>query len=218
MTSRVVAFFMLSAIIPAYNEEKTIADVVAVCLGSNLIDELLVVDDGSRDNTAREAIAAGARVIKLPKNKGKGEAMTAGAAEAKGDILFFLDADLKDFSKEHIRILAQPVLAGECDMTVGMIDRLWLERAIISPFSGMRIMRRSFWDEVPAEFKRGFFIESAITHFAKKKRLRVKGFMLKNLKHAIKEKKRGIVLGLWERIRMITDIIFINFYLKVFRR
>ena len=107
------------ALIPAYNEEAVIGEVVAATLGQ--VPTVLVVDDGSTDATAALARAAGAEVIRLPENRGKAGAVMAGfaAALARGyDVVVMLDADGQHLPGEVPRVLA-PVLAGEADLVVG---------------------------------------------------------------------------------------------------
>ena len=77
----------VAAVIPAYNEEKTVADVVRVVVASPLVNRVLVVSDGSVDNTATMARAAGAEVIELPENRGKGAALKVGIDSSTEEIL-----------------------------------------------------------------------------------------------------------------------------------
>jgi len=107
----------VSAVIPAFSEEKTIAGVVLGCLPH--VDEVLVVDDGSGDETAVNAEAAGARVIKLPRNVGVLKAVEAGLHEATGDIIVTLDAD-GQHSPLDIPRLVQPIADGEADLVLGV--------------------------------------------------------------------------------------------------
>lgn len=93
---------MISVVIPALNEERTVAQVVNTVKGS--ADEVLVIDADSTDNTAAEARRAGAQVINwrepvgLPPRPGKGESLWRGVAAAKGEIVCFIDADLTEVS------------------------------------------------------------------------------------------------------------------------
>ena len=84
----------VSVIIPAYNEEETVAKVVGVVKKVSFVDEIIVVNDGSSDNTEAEALKAGAIVINHSVNKGKGEALNTGYREAECDIIAFIDADI----------------------------------------------------------------------------------------------------------------------------
>lgn len=209
---------MISAIVPAYNEEKTIGQIVAILKKTPLVEEVIVVDDGSKDATADIALKGGAKVIRLPQNLGKGEALALGVEKAKNDLLLFLDADLLGLKEEHIELLARPVLENGVDITIGSIDRgkalnRWM-RKFESPFSGLRVLKRDFWEQIPGKFKKGYFIESALSHFAKEKKLRTKGLILPGLKHSLKEKKRGLWLGLSQRLKMMGEIVLANVILK----
>jgi len=85
----------LTVVVPAYGEGARIGSAVTVLrdvLGSDT--EVVVVDDGSRDDTAKAAAAAGAAVIQFPANRGKGAAVRAGMLAARGELVVFTDADL----------------------------------------------------------------------------------------------------------------------------
>jgi glycosyltransferase involved in cell wall biosynthesis len=97
----------VSVIIPAHNEAQTIADMTQACLANTPeVLEVIVVDDGSTDGTAEAALAAGADVIRLERNQGKGAAMQRGIDHARGDILLFIDADGQDDPREIPAMLA----------------------------------------------------------------------------------------------------------------
>ena len=83
----------VSIIIPAYNEEETITQVIKGISELDLQCEIIVVDDCSQDSTSELADAAGATVVRHPYNKGNGASIKTGARHAQGDILLFLDAD-----------------------------------------------------------------------------------------------------------------------------
>jgi glycosyltransferase involved in cell wall biosynthesis len=120
---------MLSIIIPAYNEEKTIGFVLKrvaeVELPNQLNREILIVDDGSADNTEnivrqfidenREVLV---RYIKQPVNMGKGEALHTGIRQARGQYIIIQDADLEYDPEEYAHLL-QPLLAGRADVVYG---------------------------------------------------------------------------------------------------
>ncbi len=120
--------------IAAYNEGPNIGPVVAGCKAVlKAGDEVLVVDDGSADDTSARAAAAGARVVRQEPNQGKGRAIVRGIAEATGDIIVFIDGDGQD-PPEEIPLLLAPVEQGVADMANGskFIGRL-KEGAISRP-------------------------------------------------------------------------------------
>src|SRR5437764_15234563 len=83
--------YTLSIIIPAYNEGDAVGAVIAKAHALRPQAEILVVDDGSNDNTSEAARAAGARVIRHPYNKGNGAAVKTGLRNARGDVVLLLD-------------------------------------------------------------------------------------------------------------------------------
>jgi glucosyl-3-phosphoglycerate synthase len=101
--------------IPARDEEATVGDIVAQVHGQlverhQVVDELVVVDDGSADGTAKEAELAGAEVVSLPCARGKGAAMRAGLTATSGDIVAYCDADVTDFTPRFVLGLVGPLL------------------------------------------------------------------------------------------------------------
>ncbi len=110
----------LSIIIPAYNEEKVIGQVVnqiqAVINELGFKYEILVVDDGSGDRTANLAREAGARVIQHPENIGNGAAIKTGIRKAKGNVIVMLDSDGQHPPEDIPRLLEK---LGPYDMVVG---------------------------------------------------------------------------------------------------
>lgn len=120
---------LLSVIIPAYNEEKTIRKIVDRVRGVSISKEIIVVDDGSKDSTAAildemkngadlSPDAANRLVIIHKKNGGKGSALKAGIAAAKGDIIIFQDADL-EYDPNDYYILTGPIVSGEAKVIMG---------------------------------------------------------------------------------------------------
>ena len=103
----------ITVCIPARNEAATIGvvvDAVAQLGAAGLVDEIVVVDDGSDDATALEAAAAGAFVIESSRGPGKGQAMRDGLAATRGDLVVFLDADVTNYSTRFVTALVAPLL------------------------------------------------------------------------------------------------------------
>ncbi len=114
--SRDVSESMITIVIPAYNEEKTIADVVRGAMANAPDARVLVIDDGSTDNTLKRAADAGAEVIRHPTNKGNGACLKTALRSLKGGIIAVLDADGQHDPTELPRILDQ---LKEFDLVVG---------------------------------------------------------------------------------------------------
>ena len=112
-----------TAIVCAYNEEKYLAGVLDGLLDTPFIQEIIVVDDGSKDRTADILYRYGqierVRPIFLSLNRGKGYALAEGAATARGDILLFVDADLLNWDASLATRVLAPILAGQANMVIG---------------------------------------------------------------------------------------------------
>ncbi len=157
----------VSVIIPAYNEEKTVANVVKVVKSLNYIKEVIVVDDGSIDQTAKLAMEAGATVINHLKNRGKGAAIKTGFNNSKGDIVVFLDADLHNLTRSQVDNIIKPIMSGEADITktkfkreAGRVTELtakpllnffFPEIKFDQPLSGQFAAKRSFLNKIKLE-------------------------------------------------------------------
>jgi len=113
---------MISVVIPTLNEEKRIADIVKFCLSSELVSEVIVIDDGSTDDTFALARAAGAKVF-LSSMLGKGASMLDGLWKSQEDIILYLDGDIYNFSNSLIQDLVQPLLENKCDFVKGRFLR-----------------------------------------------------------------------------------------------
>ena len=113
----------VSVIIPAYNEEETVAKVVEVVKKVSVVDEIIVVNDGSKDNTEQEALKAGAIVINHETNKGKGQALYTGYQHAECDIIAFIDADIYNLTSAKVEAMIRPILEGKTDITKTKFSR-----------------------------------------------------------------------------------------------
>lgn len=124
----------VSVILAAHDEAGSIAEVVAGCRAHTPhLEELLVIDDGSTDGTGRLAEEAGAKVIRLAENQGKGAAIRKGIAHATGDVLLFMDADGQDDPRDIPALLA--ALEDGADMVVGSRFLGRFEEGAITPLN-----------------------------------------------------------------------------------
>jgi glycosyltransferase involved in cell wall biosynthesis len=105
-----------TVVIPAFNEQEAIGDIVARVRGRGAWQEVLVVDDGSTDQTAERAQQAGARVVRHPYNKGNGAAVKTGIREAAGEVVLLMDADGQHDPEDMSRLVAA---VGVHDMVIG---------------------------------------------------------------------------------------------------
>ena len=169
----------VTALVPARDEALVVGRTVAALRTIEDITEVVVVDDGSRDETAGVAGAAGARVLRSPANRGKGSALEGALARLEpAEVYLLIDADVGGTASEATRLL-EPVLAGELDLAIGalpplpgglgsvramaawMIERVGAMRTE-SPLSGQRAVRG---DALQAcrPLARGFGVETAMT-------------------------------------------------------
>lgn len=200
----------VSAIVPAYNEEETLADVLTVLRTSELVDEIIVVSDGSDDRTAQVAKALGARTIELKHNQGKGVAMAVGVINTRAPVLVFLDGDILNLSDYLLRQLIEPVTHGRCDMNIGIRSRGWLidelHRRSGPLLSGIRCLRREIFEAVPEDFLAGFRIEAALNWTCRHLGRRCGTTVFYQLRHRVKEKKLGLLQGSRSRFRMFRAV------------
>lgn len=112
----------VSIIIPALNEERTIFGTVIECLKAKKVLEVIVVDDKSSDRTVELSMKAGAKVI-TSDVRGKGASMKDGLDVAKGDVLVYVDADIKNFNFNMINTITVPILEGSCDFVKSSYGR-----------------------------------------------------------------------------------------------
>ncbi|MFF5112256.1 glucosyl-3-phosphoglycerate synthase [Streptosporangium sp. NPDC000509] len=187
----------ISVVLPARDEEETVGEIVAAIRRDlmeavPLVDELVVIDSRSVDETAVRAARAGARVVAqdevLPDLKpldGKGEALWKSLAATSGDLLVFVDADLREFRTSFVTGLLGPLLADPAVVYVkGCYDRpLWNARSgggrvtelvarpllnlhwprlagFVQPLAGEYAGRRSVLERVP--FVTGYGVELAL--------------------------------------------------------
>ncbi|MER6099239.1 glucosyl-3-phosphoglycerate synthase [Streptomyces sp. NPDC001728] len=188
----------VSVVLPALNEEATVGEIVDVIRRElmteavPLVDELVVIDSGSTDRTAEVAAAAGARVVardailpRIPAVPGKGEVLWRSLMVTSGDVVCFVDADLRDFSADFVTGIVGPLLTDpEVDFVKAMYDRPlgdtpgqggrvtelvarpllnlhWPQLAgFVQPLGGEYAARRSLLERLP--FPVGYGVELAL--------------------------------------------------------
>lgn len=113
---------MITAIIPALNEQDTIAEVINLVKQSPLISEIIVVDDKSVDNTVKISRESGAKVITSTK-LGKGSSMQDGVLVTKTEFILFLDADITTYPDNIVELMCEPLLRNEADFIKSYFTR-----------------------------------------------------------------------------------------------
>ncbi|MEN9614357.1 MAG: hypothetical protein RLZZ347_664 [Candidatus Parcubacteria bacterium] len=202
----------ISCIIPAYNEGKRIRTVLEVATVHPLIDEVIVVDDGSVDGTGE--IASEFKKIRLivhKHNQGKSISLYDGIAQASGTFVFFLDADLLGLSAENITSLITPVLSGVAEVSISLrrnAPRAW--HAIgIDYISGERVLPKGillpYLTQVPSLSRFGF--EVFLNRLIIANRCRVKIVKWPNVDSPYKATKVGFWRGIKGEFFMLFDIL-----------
>lgn len=196
----------VSVIIPAYDEEETIEQVVRTAERHPLVDDIIVVSDGSCDGTVMRARTTSAQVIEFRDNRGKGAAMEEGVYHAKHDVVVFLDADILGFEENMLSTLIEPVLTGKMEMFTLVRERAadplpFMPDSLI--VGGERALTKRLWNLVPQEERQGFDVELALNYYAKKHDLKTGATHMIGLSQVIKEKKHGLLRGFTERIAML---------------
>ncbi|MBS3992291.1 MAG: glycosyltransferase [Bacteroidetes bacterium] len=219
----------VTVIICAYNEEKTIKEVIRSVSMVPIIKEIVVVNDGSTDKT-KEIIEElkheiSFTAINLSENKGKGYAMALGVEHSGSDVLLFIDADQRSIPEGYINRLVSPILNNECDMLLGYTTVNFLNQEV-NPFkilTGERCLFKKDLEPILSKMKESRFgIETLLYFYYLSLEKTLKFIHLETLKHNSKFQKMNSVKATasyinegWE----IAHTTFNNFGLvsKVFK-
>ncbi|MFA6161237.1 MAG: glycosyltransferase family 2 protein [Patescibacteria group bacterium] len=200
-----------TAIVPAYNEAKRIGVILDVLIDCKCFDQIIVVDDGSRDKTNKVVSRYQVEYIRLAKNKGKGKAMDIGVKHAKNQCIFFCDADLKGLSEKIVTETVMPVLMRQTEMSIALRPRTLYSLHRINKYipilEGQRALTKSLWRKLPDYYKQGYRIEAGLNVFASYFCSSIKYRVFPGLDQTVKESKHGILHGTIQRWRMHLDIL-----------
>jgi len=204
------------AIVPAYNEAKRIKEVLKVLKSTEIFKDIVVVDDGSTDNTGEVVKSVpNIRYVRNKKNKGKGYSLERAVKHTDSRIVFFCDADLNGITVEDVLEIVKPVVDGEYSMFIGVRKNTMQNITRLSALnSGERALKREIWENFPSCYKIGFRIETALNIFVKR---HYGGFGYKKLEYyqTLKEQKYGVVDGLLQHIKMSYDVLLSWFLISV---
>lgn len=176
----------VSALIPAHNEENIIQSTITALKRIPELREIIVIDDASSDKTAEAAQEAGAIVVSLKRNHGKGGAMNKGMAFISGDIVALVDADLGSTASDVSKLI-HPVVSGKADMTIakfpkarkkggfGLVKglavkgiKMFTGMEVLAPLSGQRVLKREVIESLKG-FESGYGVEVGMTIDAARK-------------------------------------------------
>ena len=207
----------MCAVVPAFNEAGRIGAVLDTLFASPSVGEIVVVDDGSTDNTHlsvenHPAFASNKlRVLRHNPNRGKGAAMRTGAESTRADVLIFFDADLIGLTPAQVENMLLPVTSGEADMALGVFrggrGATTLAQILVPNISGQRAIRRDVFLSIPNLTEAGYGVELAITSFVLGEGLPMRRVVLGDVTHPMKEEKLGVVKGVVSRLRMYKQML-----------
>ena len=200
----------LGLVIPAWDEEKDISLVLNTVGPINWLSQIVVIDDGSLDNTLTVAQECASKYPKmfiehLPVNKGKGAALLTGvqALDAEIEVVIFLDADIYGFTADHLAKLRDPVVSKRCEMTVaGFRKGRWrtdLSQRFTPNLSGQRCLPREAAEQALVPLvDSGYGVEIGLTLYGRRNKWRIEYVIWEGASHDMKEGK----LGLWEGLKI----------------
>lgn len=202
----------VSAVVPAYNEGERIGKTLSVLGKTKILKEIIVIDDGSKDNTekiVKNLIKKFPKIIYVKNtiNKGKAYSMDRGVKLTSSPIIFFSDADLRSLTTQTVESIINPVLNNKFDMFIGIRGNI-MQKGFI-PFalnSGERALRRELWEKLPKYYKHRYRVEVGLNYFAKW--FGEKGYSYDYFSHyqTLKEKKYGFLKGTYFRWWMNFDV------------
>lgn len=205
----------ITAIIPAYNEAKRIGNVIEAVVRTPLITQIIVVDDGSTDDTAGVVKTWQQRdkrilLIEQKRNQGKAAAIAAGGEQAAGDIVVLLDADLSGLQPQHIRKLITPVRQRICAMTMGLFHNgrrsTDLTHRYLPFLSGQRCLRWSLFRETLSRPSAGWSLETALNLHAWYWQYETRRVKWDGVTHAMRPEKHPGLAGYTSHIKMWWQI------------
>lgn len=212
----------VSAIVPAYNEGERLAGILQLLCSYPGFTEVIVVDDGSIDDTKDVVARFPVRYLHHSPNHGKGYAMNQGVQAAGGDIIFFCDADVRGLTTQMLDTLLSPIQNGEAAMSIAVRGRSfsWLPALLAKFFpittliSGERALPKQLWHDLPDYYKEGFRVEAGLNYLAAYRSPGIVYHVLPGLNHVPKEAKYGFWTGFIGRISMIGQVVSAHLNLK----
>lgn len=201
----------ISCVIPVFNEGLRVLNVLKAVKESSVVNEIIVVDDGSSDDTAKLLTTeTGINFISYQPNQGKSHAVKVGLSAAKNDYVMMIDSDLQGLTGQSIDALAMPVINGSADLSISLRKNSlgiykWLGLDFIS---GERVFRKDLIPDLEVlETLSGFGLESYMNQIIIKKKLRIKVVYWPDVESPRKSVKIGWLAGMWGDLKMSGEII-----------
>ena len=207
----------ISIIIPVYNEEKTVYEILKTIFYYKKAKEVLVVNDGSTDDTYNQIYpikgidyADKIKIIHLPKNTGKGNAVKVAFDYVSSDMVLLLDADLVGLKENHLNLLVNGILNNNADMVIGLRDKKNLIKDKLMPYfpltGGERAIKTSVLKSIlKCSLIEGWGLEAVMNDYCKKKHLKVITVKLDDLDHIAGQTKK---YGILSFVKECYDVIF----------
>ena len=201
----------VTAVVAAFNEASRIGRMLEILTTFEGFREVVVVDDGSTDDTAEAASEFPVTVLEVTPNQGKGHAMDVGVAHASTDVIFFADADIVGLTHDMIEETISPVVDGSCEMFILMRNRkiylLHRIMAFVPLLGGERALTKHLWDILPARYKDRFRIEAGLNFYAVHYGSGLKFRVFKGISQTTKEAKFGFWDGIRRRFAMFSEVL-----------
>lgn len=197
--------YRVSAVVPAFNEEKYIKNVLKTLLSSKYLDEVICVNDGSTDNTLNIINKLkNLKVINLTRNHGKAYAVSKGVEKATGEIIVLFDADIKGLRNCLIKDLIYPLKNEDYDISIGFRSGK-LERMFFKPFFGERAyFRKDLLPHLKKVEKKGYGLELYLNHEFRNKKVKIVD--LHGVVNVFKQEKQSPAVAFRLTLKVFFDI------------
>ncbi len=211
-----------TAIVPVFNEEKTIKNVLTTLNKSRIIDEIIVVNDASTDKSLKKIKSFKSKklkIISLKKNLGKSDAVKIAAKNLKTDILFFCDGDLINLKEEHVNQIIEPLRDRKIAMSIGLRDyglmgNFFYKNGFFPLIAGERALHYSIFRNVMKNpLVKGYGLEVVLNDYCKRNNIPIYKNIMKGLKQTVKTKKWKN--GAYLLVKEMFQVFFVILMLKV---